>query len=72
MIHGLRVFGGNGDLASVCAQHEIHEVVISSSKMTDERIQEVMRSCTERDIAVKRMRITIEDLNSRWPKADEF
>ncbi|HET8783159.1 MAG TPA: hypothetical protein VFM63_12120, partial [Pyrinomonadaceae bacterium] len=71
VIHGLRVLGGNGDLASVCAQHEIHEVVISSSKMTDERIQEVLRSCTEREIAVKRMRITIEDLHSRWPK-DEF
>ena len=72
VIHGLRVFGGNGDLASVCAQHAIHEVVISSSKMTDERVQEVLRSCTEREISVKRMRITIEDLHSRWPKADEF
>jgi UDP-GlcNAc:undecaprenyl-phosphate/decaprenyl-phosphate GlcNAc-1-phosphate transferase len=72
VIHGLRVFGGNGDLASVCAQHEVHEVVISSLKMTEERIQEVLRSCTERQIAVKRMRITIEDLNSRWPKSDEF
>src|SRR5687768_3547653 len=72
VIHGLRVFGGNGDLASVCAQHDVHEVVISSLKMTDERIQEVMRSCTERHIAVKRMRITIEELNSRWPKPEEF
>jgi UDP-GlcNAc:undecaprenyl-phosphate GlcNAc-1-phosphate transferase len=62
VIHGLRVFGGNGDLASVCAQHDIHEVVISSTKMTDERIQEVVRSCSEREISVKRMRITIEKL----------
>lgn len=65
VIHGLRVFGGNGDLVSVCAQHEIDEVVISSLKMTDERIQDVLRSCSERHIAVKRMRITIEELNSR-------
>jgi UDP-GlcNAc:undecaprenyl-phosphate/decaprenyl-phosphate GlcNAc-1-phosphate transferase len=72
VIHGLRVFGGNGDLASVCAQHDIDEVVISSTKMTDERIQEVLRSCTERQIAVKRMRITIEELHSRWPRTDEF
>ena len=72
VIHGLRVFGGNGDLVSVCAQHDIDEVVISSIKMTEERVQEVLRSCTERHIAVKRMRITIEELNSRWPKADEF
>jgi UDP-GlcNAc:undecaprenyl-phosphate GlcNAc-1-phosphate transferase len=72
VIHGLRVFGGNGDLASVCAQHEIHEVVISSSKMTEDRVQEVLRSCTDRDITVKRMRITIEELSLHWPKADEF
>ncbi|HEX6043735.1 MAG TPA: hypothetical protein VFZ22_04545, partial [Pyrinomonadaceae bacterium] len=63
VIHGLRVFGGNGDLASVCAQHEIHEVVISSLKMTDERIQEVLDTCQECEVTVKRMRITIEHLN---------
>ena len=64
VIHGLRVFGGNGDLSAVCAQHEIDEVVISSMKMTEERIQEVLRCCSEKQIAVKRMRITMEDLSS--------
>jgi len=64
VIHGLRVFGGNGDLSTVCAQHEVDEVVISSLKMSDERIQEVLRCCSEKQIAVKRMRITMEDLSS--------
>jgi UDP-GlcNAc:undecaprenyl-phosphate GlcNAc-1-phosphate transferase len=64
VIHGLKVFGGNGDLGKVCSQHEIHEVVISSMKMSDERIQEVLQVCTDRQIAVKRMRITMEELNS--------
>lgn len=64
VIHGLRVFGGNGDLSAVCAQHEIDEVVISSMKMAEERIQEVSRCCSEKQIAVKRMRITMEDLTS--------
>ena len=64
VIHGLRVFGGNGDLSAVCAQHEIDEIVISSMKMTEERIQEVLRSCSEKQIVVKRMRITMEDLTS--------
>jgi UDP-GlcNAc:undecaprenyl-phosphate GlcNAc-1-phosphate transferase len=62
VIHGLRVFGANGDLGTVCSQHEVDEVVISSMKMTEERIQEVLRMCSERQIAVKRMRITMEDL----------
>jgi len=65
VIHGLRVFGGNGDLTAVCAQHEVDEVVISSLKMTEERIQEVLRCCSEKQITVKRMRITMEDLTSR-------
>src|SRR5687767_15688943 len=59
VIHGLKVFGGNGDLGKVCSQHEIHEVVISSMKMSDERIQEVLEVCVDREIVVKRMRITM-------------
>jgi UDP-GlcNAc:undecaprenyl-phosphate GlcNAc-1-phosphate transferase len=63
VIHGLRVFGANGDLGAVCSQHEVDEVVISSVKMTEERIQEVLRTCSERQITVKRMRITMEELS---------
>jgi UDP-GlcNAc:undecaprenyl-phosphate/decaprenyl-phosphate GlcNAc-1-phosphate transferase len=62
LIHGLRVFGGNGDLGSVCEEHQVDEVVISSLKMSDERVDEVVRCCTEKEIAVKRMRITMEKL----------
>jgi UDP-GlcNAc:undecaprenyl-phosphate GlcNAc-1-phosphate transferase len=68
VIHGLRVFGANGDLGTVCAQHEVDEVVISSMKMTEDRIQEVLRTCGERQIVVKRMRITMEDLTSPDPR----
>ncbi len=64
VIHGLRVFGGNGDLGTVCSNHEVDEVVISSMKMTEERIEEVLRCCSERQITVKRMRITMEELIS--------
>jgi UDP-GlcNAc:undecaprenyl-phosphate/decaprenyl-phosphate GlcNAc-1-phosphate transferase len=63
LIHGLRVFGGNGDLGLVCEQQEVDEVVISSLKMSDERIREVIKCCSEKDITVKRMRITIEELS---------
>ncbi|HSD46974.1 MAG TPA: hypothetical protein VLB87_10125, partial [Pyrinomonadaceae bacterium] len=63
VIHGLRVFGGDGDLGAVCNQHEIDEVVISSLKMSDERVKEVLQTCAGRQIVVKRMRITMEELN---------
>jgi len=63
VIHGLRVFGANGDLVQVCDQQGIHEVVISSVKMDAVRVQEIVRRCNERQIAVRRMRITLEDLS---------
>ena len=69
LIHGFRVFGGNGDLGSVCDQQQVDEVVISSLKMTDARIEEVVRCCAEREIVVKRMRITMEPLD---PKVDRW
>lgn len=62
LIHGLKVYGGNGDLGSVCEQHGVDEMLISSSKMSKERIQEILASCRTHDILVKRMRITIEDV----------
>jgi UDP-GlcNAc:undecaprenyl-phosphate GlcNAc-1-phosphate transferase len=68
LIHGLKVFGGNGDLGTVCTQHEVDEVVISSMKMSDERVHEVLQTCAQRQIAVKRMRITMEELNGPLDK----
>ena len=62
VIHGLKVYGGNGDLSAICRQYEIDEVLISSSRMPDDRLQEILGFCREQAIAVKRMRITIEDL----------
>jgi hypothetical protein len=32
--------------------------------MTEERVQEVLRICSEKQIVVKRMRITMEELSS--------
>ncbi|MGH9970064.1 MAG: hypothetical protein ACREBG_20035 [Pyrinomonadaceae bacterium] len=62
VIHGLKVFAGNGDPTTVCKQNEIDELLISSSRMPAERVQEIVRSCHEQNITVKRMRITIEEL----------
>jgi len=66
LIHGLKVYAGNGDLTSLCKEQQVDEVLISSSRMTDERLQEILTDCQSQDIAVKRMRITIEDLSEQW------
>jgi len=66
LIHGLKVYAGNGDLASVFQHHEVNEILISSSRMSEDRLKEIFDFCTTHDIRVKRMRITIEDLAEPW------
>ncbi|HEV7744016.1 MAG TPA: hypothetical protein VGO56_03370 [Pyrinomonadaceae bacterium] len=66
LIHGLKVYAGNGDLTSVCRQHNVDEVLISSSRMSEERLREILDFCQTQNIMVKRMRITIEDLAEPW------
>jgi UDP-GlcNAc:undecaprenyl-phosphate GlcNAc-1-phosphate transferase len=60
MIHGLRVFGGNGHLGSICAEQQIEEVLISTSRIGDDRVREIRRDCEDARITLKRMRIEIE------------
>jgi UDP-GlcNAc:undecaprenyl-phosphate GlcNAc-1-phosphate transferase len=62
LIHGLKVLGVNGDVAAVCKKYKVDELLISSSKMSDERVQEIVRCCDEKEITVRRMRITIEEI----------
>lgn len=64
VIHGLRVFAGNGGLPGICAQKGVEEVLISSSRFSEERTREILRHCEEARVTVKRMRIQIEQLSS--------
>lgn len=63
VIHGLKVYSGNGDLSAVCRKQDVAELLISSSMMSEERLQKILDICRSQNIAVKRMRITIEDLS---------
>ena len=63
MIHGLKVYAGNGDLNLVCRQHDVNEVLISTSRMPEDRLQEIVGFCRAQHISVKRMKIGIEDLS---------
>ena len=62
VIHGLKVFGGNGDLNSVCQELQIEEVLLSSARMSKERLREIQRTCKEGKIVIKRMCIRIEEV----------
>jgi len=62
VIHGLKVYAGNGDLSGICRQHDVNELLISINRLPEERLQEIVGFCRTNDISVKRMRISIEDL----------
>jgi UDP-GlcNAc:undecaprenyl-phosphate GlcNAc-1-phosphate transferase len=63
VIHGLRVYGGNGQLRSLCREQRVDEVLISSSQFPEERVKEILRDCEEERVVLKRMRIKIEQLS---------
>lgn len=60
VIHGVKVFEGNGSLPRICLEHNIEEILISSSTFSDERVSEVIKQCREVGVVLKRMRIKIE------------
>jgi len=62
-IHGLRVFGGNGSLRTICAEQRVAEVLISSRRLSSERLEEIRRDCESTGVALRRMRIHFEEIN---------
>ena len=60
VIHGLKVYAGNGSLGEVCLEKDIEEVLISFRELTPERLEEVKQACGEARVAVKRALIKIE------------
>ncbi len=60
MIHGLKVFGGNGSLSDICRDGQIEEILIATNKLTSERLREVREICRDADVSLKRAKISIE------------
>ncbi len=60
VIHGLRVFPGNGKLAVICQEQRVDEVVISSVRIAPERVEAIRVDCERARVELKRMRIEIE------------
>lgn len=63
VIHGLRVFGGNGSLNQICQENDIQEVLISSRKISSNRIKEIREVCQTADISLKRALLKIEPID---------
>jgi len=64
VIHGLRVFGGNGSLRQIARAQRVAAVLISSPNIPEERVTDMLRICEAENIELKRMSITIETVTS--------
>ncbi|MDQ3322266.1 MAG: hypothetical protein M3525_07535 [Acidobacteriota bacterium] len=63
LIHGLRVFGGNGSLAKICRDNDIEEILISFRSINPQRLKEVKSVCSDTDVSLKRASLRIEPLD---------
>ncbi|HYX31247.1 MAG TPA: hypothetical protein VE863_22115 [Pyrinomonadaceae bacterium] len=63
LIHGFRVFGGNGLLPKVLAEHNVEQVLISTPRISDERIAEILSECDSRSVKLRRLSIRLETIS---------
>jgi FlaA1/EpsC-like NDP-sugar epimerase len=69
LIHGYRVFGGNGLLPKILAEHEVEQVLISTPRISNERIAEILSECEARNIELRRLSIRLESISENPLKA---
>ncbi|MBK9214810.1 MAG: hypothetical protein IPM59_04305 [Chloracidobacterium sp.] len=62
MLHGLRVFDGNGPLAELCGEKDIEEVFVSIRNMPPDRLKRLREEFRGTGITLRRAAIRIESL----------
>ncbi|MEZ5428952.1 MAG: hypothetical protein R2747_22090 [Pyrinomonadaceae bacterium] len=60
VIHGLRVFGGNGSLEKICVENEVQEILLSFRDVSPEKLKEVRTMCKKINVSLKRALLRIE------------
>ncbi|MBA4184069.1 MAG: glycosyl transferase, partial [Acidobacteria bacterium] len=49
VIHGLKVYGGNGSLKTICRDNKVEEILLSVRNVPPARLKEVKKICNELD-----------------------
>jgi len=63
LIHGYRVFGGNGMLPKIIADQNVEQVLISTPRISQERIAEILSECDARNVELRRLSIRLETIS---------
>lgn len=63
VINGLQVYDANGSLGDLCRDKEISEILVSTRKLSKEKIGELRELCRRENVDLKRAGIKIESLD---------
>lgn len=63
VIHGLKVFDGNGRIADVCREKDVSEILISARDLRTEQLKNIRDLCRDNNIVLKRAQIKIEPID---------
>lgn len=63
VINGLQVYEANGSLGRLCREKDIREILVSTRKLSKERIGELRDICRTENVDLKRAQIKIESLD---------
>lgn len=63
LIHGLKVFDGNGTLDEICREKDIAEILISVRHLPPERLKKIREICRGANVTLKRAHIEIEPVD---------
>ncbi len=63
VIHGLKVYDGNGSLADLCRRMDIAEILISARNMPPEKLKIIREVCRDTHVLLKRAQIKIEPVD---------
>ena len=63
VIHGLKVFDGNGTIAEICREKNIDEILISIRNMPPEQLKKIREICRDTNVNLKRAQMKIEPVD---------
>lgn len=63
VIHGLKVFDGNGKIADICREKDIAEILISARELRTEQLKNIREVCRDNNIVLKRAQMKIEPID---------
>ena len=62
-VQGLRVLGGGDDLARLCTKHDVEEVIVTTTALSDARRRHVYQTCQAQDLSCRTFNVAFEPLS---------